>query len=133
MSWSDLVLRLASRPRWLILNKVDLLSQEELSTRRDAVLKAINWTGPVYEIAAISKEGTSALSGDLMTCIEEFKALEAEDPEVMTLEQDTQTRMQQEARDRIDTLRSTRAAMRKAQRDAQQDEDDDEVDVEYRH
>ena len=87
----------------------------------------------MYEIAAISKEGTSALSGDLMTCIEEFKALEAEDPEVMTLEQDTQTRMQQEARDRIDTLRLTRAAMRKAQRDAQQDEDDDEVDVEYRH
>ncbi len=32
---------LASRPRWLILNKVDLLSPEELSARRDAVLKAM--------------------------------------------------------------------------------------------
>jgi len=124
---------LASRPRWLILNKVDLLSQEELSARRDAVLKAINWTGPVYEIAAISKDGTSALSGDLMTCIEERKAIEVEDAEALAIEQDTQTRMQQEARDRIESLRSTRAAMRKAQRDAQQDEDDDEVDVEYRH
>ena len=124
---------LASRPRWLILNKVDLLSQEELSARRDAVLKAISWTGPVYEISAISKDGTSALSGDLMTCIEERKAIEAEDAEALAIEQDTQTRMQQEARDRIESLRSTRAAMRKAQRDAQQDEDDDEVDVEYRH
>jgi len=124
---------LASRPRWLILNKVDLLSPEELSARRDAVLKVINWTGPVYEIAAISKDGTSALSGDLMTCIEERKAIEAEDAEALAIEQDTQTRMQQEARDRIESLRSTRAAMRKAQRDAQQDEDDDEVDVEYRH
>ena len=124
---------LASRPRWLILNKVDLLSQEELSARRDAVLKAISWTGPVYEISAISKDGTSALSGDLMTCIEERKAIEAEDAEALAIEQDTQTRMQQEARDRIETLRSTRASMRKAQRDAQQDEDDDEVDVEYRH
>ena len=124
---------LASRPRWLILNKVDLLSPEELSVRRAAVLKTINWTGPVYEIAAISKDGTSALSGDLMTCIEERKAIEAEDAEALAIEQDTQTRMQQEARDRIESLRSTRAAMRKAQRDAQQDEDDDEVDVEYRH
>ena len=124
---------LASRPRWLILNKVDLLSPEELRVRRDAVLKTINWTGPVYEIAAISKDGTSALSGDLMTCIEERKAIEAEDAEALAIEQDTQTRMQQEARDRIETLRSTRAAMRKAQRDAQQDEDDDEVDVEYRY
>ena len=124
---------LASRPRWLILNKVDLLSPEELSVRRAAVLKTINWTGPVYEIAAISKDGTSALSGDLMTCIEERKAIEAEDAEALAIEQDTQTRMQQEARDRIETLRSTRAAMRKAQRDAQQDEDDDEVDVEYRY
>lgn len=124
---------LASRPRWLILNKVDLLSPEELRVRRDAVLKTINWTGPVYEIAAISKDGTSALSGDLMTCIEERKAIEAEDAEALAIEQDTQTRMQQEARDRIETLRSTRAAMRKAQRDVQQDEDDDEVDVEYRY
>ncbi len=124
---------LASRPRWLILNKVDLLSPEELSARRHAVLNAINWTGPVYEIAAISKDGTGALSGDLMTCIEELKAIEAEDAEALAIEQDTQTRMQQEARDRIETLRSTRASMRKAQRDAQQDEDDDEVDVEYRH
>ena len=124
---------LASRPRWLILNKVDLLSPEELSARRHAVLNAINWTGPVYEIAAISKDGTGALSGDLMTCIEERKAIEAEDAEALAIEQDTQTRMQQEARDRIETLRSTRASMRKAQRDAQQDEDDDEVDVEYRH
>ncbi len=124
---------LASRPRWLILNKVDLLSPEELSARRHAVLNAINWTGPVYEIAAISKDGTGALSGDLMTCIEELKAIEAEDAEALAIEQDTQTRMQQEARDRIETLRSTRASMRKAQRDAQGDEDDDEVDVEYRY
>jgi GTP-binding protein len=68
-----------------------------------------------------------------MTCIEERKAIEAEDAEALAIEQNTQTRMQQEARDRIESLRSTRAAMRKAQRDAQQDEDDDEVDVEYRH
>ena len=123
---------LAARPRWLVLNKTDLLSPEQLAERRKAVLEALAWTGPVYEVAAITREGTGPLSGDLMTCIETFKAAEADDPEALALEQEIQTRMQQEARDRIESLRSARAAARKAQRDQDLD-DDDEVDVEYRH
>lgn len=123
---------LAARPRWLVLNKTDLLSPDQLAERRKAVLAALAWTGPVYEVAAITREGTGPLSGDLMTCIETFKAAEADDPEALALEQEIQTRMQQEARDRIESLRSARAAVRKAQRDQDLD-DDDEVDVEYRH
>jgi GTP-binding protein len=123
---------LAARPRWLVLNKTDLLSPDQLAERRKAVLAALAWTGPVYEVAAITREGTGPLSGDLMTCIETFKAAEADDPEALALEQEIQTRMQQEARDRIESLRSARAAAHKAQRDQDLD-DDDEVDVEYRH
>jgi len=123
---------LAARPRWLVLNKTDLLSPDQLAERRKAVLAALAWTGPVYEVAAITREGTGPLSGDLMTCIETFKAAEADDPEALALEQEIQTRMQQEARDRIESLRSARAAARKAQRDQDLD-DDNEVDVEYRH
>jgi len=123
---------LAARPRWLVLNKTDLLSPDQLAERRKAVLAALAWTGPVYEIAAITRDGTGPLSGDLMTCIEAFKAAEADDPEARALEREIQTRMQQEARDRIESLRSARASARKAQQD--QDLDDDaEVDVEYRH
>jgi GTP-binding protein len=123
---------LAARPRWLVLNKTDLLSPDQLAERRKAVLAALAWTGPVYEIAAITREGTGPLSGDLMTCIEAFKGAEADDPEKLALEQEIQTRMQQEARDRIESLRSARASARKLQQD--QDLDDDaEVDVEYRH
>ena len=123
---------LAARPRWLVLNKTDLLSPDQLAERRKAVLAALAWTGPVYEIAAITRDGTGPLSGDLMTCIEAFKAAEADDPEALALEREIQTRMQQEARDRIESLRSARASARKAQQD--QDLDDDaEVDVEYRH
>jgi len=123
---------LAARPRWLVLNKTDLLSPDQLAERRKAVLAALAWTGPVYEIAAITRDGTGPLSGDLMTCIEAFKAAEADDPEALALEREIQTRMQQEARDRIESLRSARASARKLQQD--QDLDDDaEVDVEYRH
>jgi len=123
---------LAARPRWLVLNKTDLLSPDQLAERRKAVLAALAWTGPVYEIAAITRDGTGPLSGDLMTCIEAFKAAEADDPEALALEREIQTRMQQEARDRIESLRSARASARKAQQ-GQDLDDDAEVDVEYRH
>jgi len=123
---------LAARPRWLVLNKTDLLSPDQLAERRKAVLAALAWTGPVYEIAAITRDGTGPLSGDLMTCIEAFKAAEADDPEALALEREIQTRMQQEARDRIESLRSARASARKAQQ-GQGLDDDAEVDVEYRH
>ena len=39
----------------------------------DAVLEALAWEGPVYEIAAISGDGTRELCGDLMTYLEQCR------------------------------------------------------------
>jgi len=125
---------LAARPRWLLLNKVDLLDDDTLKARRDAVIDALNWSGPVYEMAAISKIGTDRICGDLMTCIEQLNADEAADEAVAQNELDIQDRMQQEARERIELLRSTRASARKsAQAPIDLDDDDGDVEVEYRH
>lgn len=126
---------LASRPRWLILNKVDLIDETLLAERKAAVMAALNWTGPVYEISALSRDGTKRLSGDLMTYIEALNESLADDEGAMEAERDAQTRMQQEARERIEGLRS---AKRKESRDQniEQVEDDDDGDdgvaVEYR-
>ena len=126
---------LASRPRWLILNKVDLIDETLLAERKAAVMAALNWTGPVYEISALSRDGTKRLSGDLMTYIEALNKSLADDEGAMEAERDAQTRMQQEARERIEALRS---AKRKESRDQniEQVEDDDDGDdgvtVEYR-
>ena len=68
---------LAARERWLVLNKRDLLDAETFAQRREAVLEALDWQGPVYAISAISGEGTDALCGDLMTYLEECRAAEA--------------------------------------------------------
>ena len=122
---------LAARPRWLVLNKVDLLDEQTLAERREAVLAALNWQGPVYEVAAIAKQGTERICGDLMTCIEQIKLDEAEDEELAERERDIQDQMQREARERIETLRVARASARKAAKE-QADDDDDEVEVEYR-
>ncbi|MDA7839738.1 GTPase ObgE [Luminiphilus sp.] len=132
---------LASRPRWLILNKVDLIDETLLAERKAAVMAALNWTGPVYEISALSRDGTKRLSGDLMTYIEALNKSLADDEGAMEAERDAQTRMQQEARERIEGLRS---AKRKESRDqnieqVEDDDDDDDDDdgddgvtVEYR-
>ena len=128
---------LAARPRWLVLNKIDLIDEETLKQRRQAIVEALDWEGPVYEVAAISGRETVRLSGDLMTAIEFLNQQEAEDEEVKLREQDVQIQMQSEARERIESLRLERQAARLGQLSDVEDEDDDSIDdtdveVEYR-
>ena len=125
---------LASRPRWLIINKVDLIDETLLAERKAAVLSALNWTGPVYEISALSREGTRRLSGDLMTYIEDLNEMLAEDEAAMQAEREAQTAMQQEARERIEALRSAKRNESRGQSSEQVEDDDgdDGVTVEYR-
>jgi len=122
---------LAQRERWLVLNKSDLLDEETFARRRDAVLRALAWQGPVYSIAAIRGEGTVRLCGDLMTALEACRAREIADPELAEMESELQTRMQDEARQRIEDLRALR---RREARDAREDDfDDDDFDVEVEY
>ncbi|NRA82516.1 MAG: Obg family GTPase CgtA [Gammaproteobacteria bacterium] len=62
---------LAAKPRWLVFNKVDLVPEEEVQDRIDAVVEALDWQGDYYRIAAIKKEGTKLLSHKIMEYIEE--------------------------------------------------------------
>lgn len=123
---------LASRPRWLVLNKTDLLDAEELAERRAALIAALDWKGPVYEVAAISATGTQRLCQDLMVQLEEQRAREQADPEVAAAEEAEQTRMQEEARARIEALRASHRAAKRND-DSPDDDDDDDVEVEYAH
>jgi len=120
---------LASRPRWLVLNKTDLIDSQELADRRAAVIAALAWEGPVYEISAISAEGTERLCQDMIILLEQQRAAELADPELAAAEAEQQNRMQQEARERIAELRSRHRAQ--ASEDDDDDEDDYDVEVEY--
>lgn len=62
---------LAGRERWLVLNKVDLLPEEEREARCRAVVEALQWRGPVFRISAIRKQGTAELCGRIMDYLEE--------------------------------------------------------------
>jgi GTP-binding protein len=61
---------LVEKPRWLIINKSDLLDADELEQRRKALIKGLNWRGPVYTISALSKIGTETLVFDIMQQLE---------------------------------------------------------------
>jgi len=127
---------LARRERWLVLNKRDLLDEETFAARRRAVVEALEWQGPVYEIAAISGEGTQKLCGDLMSYLETCRLREAEDPDFAQREAESQSLMQREARQRIEELRAARRDAASQRGDGFDDEDDDDdydVEVEYRH
>jgi len=58
-------------PRWLVLNKTDLLPREDVEATCRDIVERMNWQGPVYEIAAISGEGTRELIFDIMNYLEE--------------------------------------------------------------
>jgi GTPase len=61
---------LAARARWLVLNKVDLLSPEELEAKRDRLLADLGWRGPVYLVSALTGHGCSVLAEQAMIELE---------------------------------------------------------------
>ncbi|HVP87301.1 MAG TPA: GTPase ObgE [Casimicrobiaceae bacterium] len=52
---------LHAKPRWLVLNKLDLVPAEEREARVARFVKALRWKGPVFGVAAIKGEGCRAL------------------------------------------------------------------------
>ena len=61
---------LATKPRWLVINKIDLVAGEQLAAARNRLLGELGWDGPVYEISAVTGAGTEALGQDVMQFLE---------------------------------------------------------------
>jgi GTP-binding protein len=53
---------LLGRPRWLLLNKIDLLPEDERQARAEEVIAALEWEAPWFTISALSKLGTWAVA-----------------------------------------------------------------------
>lgn len=70
---------LLDKPRWLVLNKVDMLPDEE--TREQTIKRIVDelkWQGPIFSISAIRSEGTKQLCYALMQLIDEMKQAETD-------------------------------------------------------
>ncbi len=53
---------LFDKPRWLILNKADLLEPAEAQKRVKAILKGLKWKGPHFLISAMKADGCQELA-----------------------------------------------------------------------
>lgn len=69
---------LADKPRWLVFNKLDLVLSDEADEIIERVVDALDWQGPVHKICALSKEGTKALTQELMAFLDEHPRTQQE-------------------------------------------------------
>lgn len=118
---------LANRDRWLVLNKVDMVPEDEREAHCQAIIDELDWEGPVFSISALSGEGTKPLTQAVMRWIEERAEEEAENPVIAEQEAARRQRMDEEARAGIEEEKQARRAAREESDD---DFDDDDYDVE---
>lgn len=64
---------LAAKPCWLVLNKIDLLPEEEREAYCQAIVDKLNWTGPVFKISGLTRNGTEQLCYAIMRHIDATK------------------------------------------------------------
>ncbi len=124
---------LAEQERWLVLNKLDLIPEAEREARCQAVVDALGWQGPVFRIAAISKDGTQHVCQAIMRYIEERKQAEAENEELALAEEARKAVLEEEARERLRRYRQESRAGKAHDDDDWDDFDDDDYDVEVEY
>ena len=61
---------LAARPRWLAVNKLDLLPRARWDEVVESLVEALDWNGPAFGISAATGEGTEALALAVMRYLE---------------------------------------------------------------
>lgn len=123
---------LAQRERWLVLNKMDMVPEDERQSRIDSVIAALDWKGPVYAISAMAKDGTDKLAADLMTWLEQRNAELAENTELAEQDDQLRDQVEEEARERIELLSARRRAEKAAAKNRSNDDDDDhDVEIVY--
>jgi len=64
---------LAEMPRWLVINKTDLVASDVLAERRSKLLADLDWKGAVFEVSAATGEGTDELGQAVMRKLELIK------------------------------------------------------------
>ncbi|MDI5983498.1 Obg family GTPase CgtA [Halomonas sp. M4R5S39] len=121
---------LAELPRWLVINKLDLLPEEEREARVDEIVRRLGWEGPVFRISAISSDGTEVLVQAAHRWLTEQRRLENEDEEAAERAREMRARMEEEA-----VARTEARLGRKRKRDDEDDDDfdDDDYDVEVEY
>jgi GTP-binding protein len=57
---------LATKERWLVINKIDLLEPKEAQRRAKEIVRRLRWKGPVFSISGATGAGTDDLKQAVM-------------------------------------------------------------------
>ncbi|MDQ3187174.1 MAG: GTPase ObgE, partial [Pseudomonadota bacterium] len=71
---------LYQKPRWLVLNKADLLPENERENICKKFIRGLGWKGKSFTISALSGEGCTALTYAIMEHLEQGSRPEDEVP-----------------------------------------------------
>jgi GTP-binding protein len=67
-------LKLAAKPRWLVINKRDLMPDDEAEARAADIARRLRYRGPRFLISAATNRGTKELADALMQFLEQRPA-----------------------------------------------------------
>ncbi len=73
---------LGKQPRWLVLNKLDLVPEDLQDELCADVVKRLDWKGPIYRVSALDETGVRPLLNDIMEYLDETARLEKEAAEL---------------------------------------------------
>ena len=73
---------LYNKPRWLVLNKLDMVALEQRPALVKGVVKGLKFKGPVFEISALTREGCDLLIKTVYQHVRAQQAAEQGPPDV---------------------------------------------------
>ena len=125
---------LASRPRWIVLNKSDLLDEADLATLQDRVQAwwstSAESEGRIYVISAVQGLGLDRLLSDLMRYVDAQRLALREDDAAREEEDRIQAAITEDVLQHALTMQQRRRARRRGEADDDDDGgDDDDADV----
>ena len=72
---------LYEKPRWLVLNKIDMVPASEREKRVKDFVKRFKWKGPVFQISALTREGCEPLIRAIYDHVASLKNVVPDDPD----------------------------------------------------
>ena len=72
---------LFDKPRWLVLNKLDMVPADERERRVKDFVKRLKWKGPVFQVSALTHEGCDALVRAVYRHVATLKNVVPDDPD----------------------------------------------------
>ncbi len=67
---------LKEKPRWLVINKIDLLAADKLEAAKNEILENLGWEQPVFLVSAATGDGIESLGQAVMRALEEMNEAE---------------------------------------------------------